>query len=259
MCRLTAGKPASRHVASLQKHQSRDMDLLYGLLLFLSSVDEKALLLVNGLHSPFFDGVMWTVSDKTVWQPLYIFLAVAVCRRHSRRDAVICLLVVGAAIAATDQTCGSLLRPLFGRLRPSNPDNSVAAFVHIVNNYRGGNYGFPSCHAANSFCLAVYLSLCFRGKRAAVLLFTWAALVSYSRVYLGVHYPGDVIGGMFVGSVYAVVFFYIYVVAVSESKPAVQAARLMFYNVSRRFGHLQVFAEVLICYVRKSFRVKRLR
>ena len=135
----------------------------------------------------------------------------------------------------------------------------VAAFVHIVNNYRGGNYGFPSCHAANSFCLAVYLSLCFRGKRAAVLLFTWAALVSYSRVYLGVHYPGDVIGGMFVGSVYAVVFFYIYVVAVSESKPAVQAARLMFYNVSRRFGHLQVFAEVLICYVRKSFRVKRLR
>ena len=206
-----------------------------------------------------FDGVMWTVSDKTVWLPLYIFLAVAVCRRHSCRDAVICLLAVVAAIAATDQTCGSLLRPLFGRLRPSNPDNPVAAFVHIVNNYRGGNYGFPSCHAANSFCLAVYLSLCFRGKRAAVLLFTWAALVSYSRVYLGVHYPGDVIGGMFVGSVYAVVFFYIYVVAVSESKPAVQAARLMFYNVSRRFGHLQVFAEVLICYVRKSFRVKRLR
>lgn len=79
--------------------------------------------------------------------------------------------------------------------------------MHIVNGYRGGRYGFPSCHAANTFALAVFLSFHFRRKPMTLLMFSWSLLVSLSRIYLGVHYPDDVLGGMLVGGLYALLFW----------------------------------------------------
>lgn len=91
-------------------------------------------------------------------------------------------------------------RPSVCRLRPSNPENPLSEMVHIVGGYRGGSYGFPSCHAANSFALASFLTLLFANRKLSLFIFAWAVLNSYSRVYLGVHYPGDLLVGAIIGT-----------------------------------------------------------
>ena len=186
------------------------MDFLAGIITQFAAMDEKLLLLLNRWHTPFFDQLMWMVSDKWVWVPLYVLLAGLIVRRYSWKGGLLCLLMIALAVAATDQTCASLLRPLVGRLRPSNPDNPISTAIHLVNGYRGGRFGFPSCHAANSFTLAVFVSCCFRRRRVTLSMLAWAMVVAYSRIYLGVHYPGDVATGMVAGCLYGAVFYGIY-------------------------------------------------
>lgn len=178
-------------------------------ILWLSDIDARLLLIVNGAHSPFFDAVMWCISGRWVWVPFYAVLAYLLFRRMSWKRASICLVTIGLIILAADQTCASLIRPEIGRLRPANLNNPLSSFVHVVNGYRGGRYGFPSCHAANTFALAVFMSLVIRHKWFTVMMFSWAFVVSYSRMYLGVHYFGDLFCGATIGSLFAVLFYYL--------------------------------------------------
>jgi undecaprenyl-diphosphatase len=176
-------------------------------ILWLSDIDARLLLIVNGAHSPFFDSVMWCISGRWIWVPFYAVLAYLLFRRMSWKRASICLVTIGLIILAADQTCATLIRPEIGRLRPANLNNPLSSFVHVVNGYRGGRYGFPSCHAANTFALAVFMSLVIRHKWFTVMMFSWAFVVSYSRMYLGVHYFGDLFCGATIGSLFAVLFY----------------------------------------------------
>ncbi len=178
-------------------------------ILWLSDIDARLLLIVNGAHSPFFDSVMWCISGRWIWVPFYAVLAYLLFRRMSWKRASICLVTIGLIILAVDQTCATLIRPEIGRLRPANLNNPLSSFVHVVNGYRGGRYGFPSCHAANTFALAVFMSLVIRHKWFTVMMFSWAFVVSYSRMYLGVHYFGDLFCGATIGSLFAVLFYYL--------------------------------------------------
>lgn len=178
-------------------------------ILWLSDIDARLLLIVNGAHSPFFDSVMWCISGRWIWLPFYAVLAYLLFRRMSWKRASICLVTIGLIILASDQTCATLIRPEIGRLRPANLNNPLSSFVHVVNGYRGGRYGFPSCHAANTFALAVFMSLVIRHKWFTVMMFSWAFIVSYSRMYLGVHYFGDLFCGATIGSLFAVLFYYL--------------------------------------------------
>lgn len=178
-------------------------------ILWLSDIDARLLLIVNGAHSPFFDAVMWCISGRWIWIPFYAVLAYLLFRRMSWKRASICLVTIGLIILAADQTCATLIRPEIGRLRPANLNNPLSSFVHVVNGYRGGRYGFPSCHAANTFALAVFMSLVIRHKWFTVMMFSWAFIVSYSRMYLGVHYFGDLFCGATIGSLFAVLFYYL--------------------------------------------------
>lgn len=178
-------------------------------ILWLSDIDARLLLIVNGAHSPFFDSVMWCISGRWIWVPFYAVLAYLLFRRMSWKRASICLVTIGLIILAADQTCATLIRPEIGRLRPANLNSPLSSFVHVVNGYRGGRYGFPSCHAANTFALAVFMSLVIRHKWFTVMMFSWAFIVSYSRMYLGVHYFGDLFCGATIGSLFAVLFYYL--------------------------------------------------
>lgn len=178
-------------------------------ILWFSDIDARLLLIVNGAHSPFFDSVMWCISGRWIWVPFYAVLAYLLFRRMSWKRASICLVTIGLIILAADQTCATLIRPEIGRLRPANLNNPLSSFVHVVNGYRGGRYGFPSCHAANTFALAVFMSLVIRHKWFTVMMFSWAFVVSYSRMYLGVHYFGDLFCGATIGSLFAVLFYYL--------------------------------------------------
>lgn len=177
------------------------------IILWLADLDARLLLIVNGAHSPFFDAVMWRISGRWIWVPFYIVLTYMLFRRFSWKRATLCLITIGLIILAADQTCASLIRPEVCRLRPANLNNPLSHLVHVVNGYRGGRYGFPSCHAANTFALAMFMSLVFRNKRFTVMMFSWAIVVSYSRMYLGVHYFGDLFCGASVGSFFAVLFY----------------------------------------------------
>ena len=125
---------------------------------------------------------------------LYILL------KNFHWKAVLCYVAaIALIITFADQMCSSIIRPVVARLRPSNPESPIVDMVYIVNNYRGGSYGFPSCHAANSFGLAMYVVFMFRKRWLSIFIIAWALLNCYTRVYLGVHYPGDLLVGGIIG------------------------------------------------------------
>ncbi len=165
----------------------------------IEQLDNYLFLLLNGVHAPFFDNFMSIFTGKWVWVPMYAAILIAMLRAYPWRAVVSMALAIALTIALADQTCATLLRPEFERLRPSHPDNPISAMAHLVNGYRGGQYGFPSCHAANSFALAMFTTLLFVKRRWGIFIFLWAVLNSYSRLYLGVHYPGDLLVGALVG------------------------------------------------------------
>ena len=167
---------------------------------WLNTIDTQVFLALNGLHAPYFDVFMKLFTGKWIWVPMYAAVLFAVVRTYRWRQTLAVLVCVALAITIADQVCATLIRPEVCRLRPSNPENPLSEMVHIVGGYRGGSYGFPSCHAANSFALASFLTLLFANRKLSLFIFAWAVLNSYSRVYLGVHYPGDLLVGAIIGT-----------------------------------------------------------
>lgn len=169
---------------------------------FLSNADTEVFLFFNSMHTAYLDRFMMMFTGRFVWVPMYAALLYTILRNCPPRRAVVIIVCIILAIVVSDQFCGHLLRPAVARLRPAHLDNPLSALAVIVNDYRGGTYGFPSCHAANSFALATFCSLFLRVRRAVIFIFVWAIINSYSRLYLGVHYPGDLLVGAIFGALF---------------------------------------------------------
>lgn len=164
---------------------------------YLNDIDTEVLLAINGLHGTFQDAFWWLISAK--WASVLLVLAfVWILLHQNRRHALLTVAMLVLAFVLADQISSGLIKHLVERLRPSQ-DPSLDNMIHIVNNYRGGKFGFVSSHAANSFAAATLIALVMRHRLVTISLLTWAMLQCYSRVYLGVHYPGDILGGMVVG------------------------------------------------------------
>jgi undecaprenyl-diphosphatase len=174
----------------------------------LIALDTNLFLWLNGHNSPFWDKVMWFISGRNEWIPVYVLFAAYIIYRY-RWQSIPVIIAIIVAVTLADQLAVHLFKDVFQRPRPTyNP--AIQNLVHVVNDYRGGTFGFISNHAADTFVFATFLSFLFKNRYFTISILSWAAIVSYSRIYLGVHYPGDVLGGMIFGSFLGWLIFTVY-------------------------------------------------
>lgn len=165
--------------------------------------DVDILLWINGHHAEWLDSVMWRISCPSTWIPLYVLLAGALCWRHRNWRAVL-LILTGFVIAVglSDYIASGVLKPIVARLRPTH--EPAVDPLHLVRSYVGGKFGFCSSHAANTMACALLFSLLWRNKIVTASLMAWVTLICYSRIYIGAHYPTDIMAGLLVGTLLAV-------------------------------------------------------
>lgn len=164
----------------------------------LIKLDHQWFLTINSLHNAFFDEIMYWVSYKYTWIPLYAIILYYIFRQYKKKGLIILIGII-LTLLLSDQI-SVFVKDYFMRLRPShNP--YYDSIIHLNRNIKGGAYGFVSSHAANTAGLATFLILfpIFQKKIIHLLLVLWVLLVSYSRIYNGLHYPADVVGGIFLG------------------------------------------------------------
>ena len=177
-------------------------------------IDTEILLAINGWHAPWADSLMWIISAKETWIPLYLLLIGLLVWRYRQPATtrvkwmqkvpacVLMIIVIGLAVGAADFIASGILKDWVARPRPSRVP-ALEGVLHLVNGYKSGRYGFVSSHAANTMACGLLFSLIWRKKITTCGLMLWVAANCYSRMYLGVHYPLDILGGLIVGALVA--------------------------------------------------------
>ena len=178
-------------------------------------IDTAVLLAINGWHAPWADTLMWIISAKATWIPLYVLLIGLLIWRYRQPvptavkwlqrvpACVVMIVVIALAVGAADFIASGILKEWVARPRPSRVPE-LEGVLHLVNGYKSGRYGFVSSHAANTMVCGLLFSLIWRKKITTCGLMLWVAANCYSRMYLGVHYPLDILGGLTVGALVAV-------------------------------------------------------
>ena len=166
----------------------------------LAQGDTDLMLFLNGWHTHFWNGVMQLITTTQTWILFFIALLLTTCRSMVKwNHTLIFILGIILVIGFADHISVQILRPFFQRMRPGNLDNPICSDIYVFAGRRGGPYGFPSAHAANTFGLAFFFMWTLRNKWVTLITMLWAVIICYTRIYLGKHYPGDLLFGATVG------------------------------------------------------------
>jgi len=174
----------------------------------IQQIDQSLLLFLNSFHNSFWDKAITIFTSKEIWVPFYLLIVYVIIKTY-KKNSIYILVLIGLSIALSDQFSG-LIKDSVQRLRPTH-DPVLGDLVHNIYN-RGGTFGFFSSHASNSFTIAVIAARLFKNHLFSILIFSWAILVSYTRIYLGLHYPGDVLTGWIWGIVTGLAFYQLMVI-----------------------------------------------
>jgi len=213
---------------------------------YLISLDKQWLLALNGSDSLFLDSLVKTLTTATTWIPLYVALLYMVIKNSGNIRQV--LLVVGCALLCVF-LAGSLddmiVKPLVGRWRPAR-DPEIGLSVDIVNGYRGGRFGFFSAHASNTFSLALFFSLLVRSRALSVALVFWSLVNCWTRLYLGVHYPGDIAVGLLWGTIVAIAVYWLHRHLVPRSEGTTVYVSTHYTSSGYLLQHADIVVAVIV-------------
>lgn len=197
----------------------------------IDKLDKTITVFLNGLHADWLDRVFYLISDPKISIPWFIFLFYLIYKKHNLKTLVLSMAGIGLVILLCDRISVELFKNVFERLRPSHSDDPIVkGVIHNIrdwngNLYRGGKYGFVSSHATNYFGMGMFFYLAIRpiSRKMWWLIFGWVIIVGYSRIYLGVHYLGDILGGALLGVVLGSFAYGLYSIAENKmnkrSKP----------------------------------------
>lgn len=207
---------------------------------YLQQLDIQALIAINRAHTVYLDHLMTLAAGKITWL-LMIVVLLWITARKGWKQSLVLLGAIALTILIADQVASSLIKPWVMRLRPTH-DPSLEGTIHIINGYRGGMYGFVSSHAGNTLGSALLVMLIVRNRFTTLALGAWVALVCYCRMYQGVHYPGDILGGAVVGVAAALLVFALYKALVAR-KPQL---RLVFSDREAKSLAAAILCNILI-------------
>ena len=171
--------------------------------------DRAATLFINGSHSLFWDQTVYVATSTIVWVPLGLVIFWLIWKHTTPSRFFTIVVLFALAIFISETLSSTVFKPIFQRWRPTQDPLYMYA-VDTVHNYRGGRFGFFSAHASNTFSVATFLCFLFRRKWLNVLVVSWALLNCYTRLYLGVHYVGDILVGTFFGLVIGSLLYRVY-------------------------------------------------
>ena len=174
----------------------------------INELDHQLTLAINGSDSLFWDNVMYTITNTFSWSLVILTLLIIVFKNNTWKETLMVYLTIALLIFVADRLCSGIVKPTVARWRPTQ-DPHLMYLIDVVRNRRGGSYGFFSGHACNTMCMAVFLSCLFRSTKVTITLIFWSLTTTFTRLYLGVHYLGDVCVGFIVGTLLGLLFYWV--------------------------------------------------